>query len=104
MDDAGEDQGQAGAGIHLVVDLAGPDAPALTVIHGTGQGVELFDLEQAPAHPGTQLRLGHVLQEELSLQDTSELTVGGVEAVRCLEAVESLQCGRRGGWPAGKAA
>ena len=47
VDDAGEDQGQARARVHLVVDLAGADAPPLPVVDGPRQGVELLDLEQA---------------------------------------------------------
>ena len=99
---AGEDQRQTGARVHPVVDLAGADAPALTVIDGAGQGVELLDLEQTPPHLGPQLRLGHVLQHEFGLQRATELPVGGVEAVRCLEAVEPLQRGGRGGVPGGE--
>ena len=49
-----------------------------------------------------QLRLGHVLQHEFGLQRPAELPVGGVEAVRGLEAVEPLQGGRRGGVPRGE--
>ena len=77
------------------VDLAGADGPALLVVDGPRQGVELLDLEQAPPHLRPQLRLGHVLQHELGLQRPAELPVGGVEAVRRLETVEPLQGGRR---------
>ena len=75
--------------------------PPLPVVDGPRQGVELLDLEQAPPHLRPQLRLGHVLQHELGLQRSAELAVGGVEAVRRLEAVEPLQGGRRRGVPRG---
>ena len=102
VDDAGEDQGQARARVHLVVDLAGADAPPLPVVDGPRQGVELLDLEQAPPHLRPQLRLGHVLQHEFGLQRPAQLPVGGVEAVRGLEAVEPLQGARRRGVPGGE--
>ena len=97
--DAGEDQGQARAGVHLVVDLSGADAASLPVVDGPRQGVELLDLEEAPPHLGSQFRLGHVQQHERGLQRAAELPVGGVEAVRGLEAVEPLRvvCGPAGG-------
>ncbi len=63
---------------------------------------ELLDLEQTPPHLRPQLRLGHVLQHEFGLQRPAELAVGGVEAVRGLEAVEPLQGGGRGGVPGGE--
>ena len=44
----------------------------------------------------------HVLQHELGLQRAPELPVGGVEAVRVLEAVEPLQGGGRGGVAGGE--
>ena len=34
VDDAREGQGQARARVHLIVDLARGDAPALAVVHG----------------------------------------------------------------------
>ena len=95
-------QGQARARVHLVVDLAGADAPPLPVVHGPRQSVELLHLEQAPPHLRPQLRLRHVLQHEFGLQRPAELPVGGVEAVRGLEAVEPLQGGRRGGVAGGE--
>ena len=64
--------------------------------------MKLLDLEQSPPHLGPQLRLGHVLQHELGLQRAAELPVGGVEAVRGLEAVEPLQRGGRRGVPGGE--
>ena len=64
--------------------------------------MELLDLEQAPPHLRPQLRLGHVLQHEFGLQRPAEFPVGGVEAVRGLEAVEPLQGGRRRGVPGGE--
>ena len=62
------------------------------------------DLEQAPPHLRPQLRLGHVLQHEFGRQRASELPVGGVEAVRRLEAVEPLQAADAVACPAGNAA
>ena len=67
--------------------------PLFAVVDGAGQGVELLDFEDASAHLGTQLRFGHVLQHELGLEDAAEFAIGGVEAVRGLEAVEPLQGG-----------
>ena len=60
------------------------------------------DLEQSSPHLGPQLRFGHVLQHEFGLQRATELAVGGVEAVRGLEAVGPLQRGRRGGVAGGE--
>ena len=79
VDDAGEDQGQARARVHLVVDLAGADAPPLPVVDGPRQGVKLLHLEQAPPHLRPQLRLRHVLQHEFGLQRPAELLdeIGG---------------------------
>ena len=64
--------------------------------------MELLDLEQPPPHLGAQLRLGHLLQHEFGLQRAAELAVGGIEAVRRLEAVEPLQGGGCGGVPGGE--
>ena len=55
--------------------------------------MQLLDFEQAPSYLGAQLRLGHVLQHELGLEDAAEFPVGGVKAVRGLEAVEPLEGG-----------
>ncbi len=41
-DNAGQDERQTGAGLHLVVDIAGIDAASLAIIDGAGQGLTLF--------------------------------------------------------------
>ena len=69
---AGEDQGQARARVHLVVDLAGADASPLPAVDGPRPGVELLDLEQAPPHLRPRFRLGHVLQHEFRLERAAE--------------------------------
>lgn len=97
VDDAGQDQGQTGTGVDLVVDLTGSDTAPVAVVDGARQGVELLDFQEASAYLGAQLRLGHVLQHELGLEDAAEFTIGGVESVRGLEAIEPLQGGGGGG-------
>ena len=52
VDDAGEDERQTGAGLHLVTDIAGIDAVSVTMMDRAGQGMELLDLQQATPDPG----------------------------------------------------
>ena len=92
-----EREDRRGYGSPVIVHLAGSDAAALAEIHGARQGVERFSLEQAPAHVGAKLRLGHVLQHELGLKYTAEFAIASVETVRGLETVQALKrCGPGG--------
>jgi hypothetical protein len=57
VDDAGQDQVQATAGVHLLPQLAGVNPAPPPVKDIPGQGVELLDFEQAAPDAAAQLRL-----------------------------------------------
>src|SRR4029077_10504519 len=91
VDDAGQDQVQAAAGVHLLPQLAGVDPAAPPVKDVPGQGVELLDLEQAAPDAAAQLRLREVLEDELSLEDAPEIPIGAVEPILGAEAYQAFQ-------------
>jgi hypothetical protein len=81
VDDAGDDERQAAAAVHLVPELARVNLPQAAVEDVSRQGVQLLDLQQAAADSPSKVRLGHVLQGELGLEDSAELASSLVKSV-----------------------
>src|ERR1700730_6830383 len=91
VDNARQDQVQTAAGVHLLPQLAGVNPAAPPVKDVPGQGVELLDLEQAAPDAAAQFRLRKVLEDELGLEDASEVPIGAVEPVLGAEAYQAFQ-------------
>ena len=91
VNDAGQDQVQAAACVHLLPQLAGVNPAAPSVEDVPGQGMKLLDLEQAAPDPTTQFRLREELENELGLGDASEIAIGAVETILGAEAHQPFQ-------------
>ena len=73
--------------------LAGVDPAAPPLKDVPRQSVELLGLAQTTPDPPTQLRLREVLEDELCLEDASEIAISAVETVLGAEADKSFHPG-----------
>ena len=96
VDNASEDEGGTAAGVDLFVQFAGVDPSSSTVVNVSGQGVELLDFEETSSDTRSQVRLGHIVEDELRFEDASEITIGSIESVFGTVSRQSFQ-GNRGG-------
>lgn len=81
VDDAGDDECHAATAVHLLPQLAGVDAGTAAIEDISGERMHLLDLEQPATDPSSQLGLGHVVEDELGLQDPAQVAVRPVEAI-----------------------
>ncbi len=96
VDNASEDEGETAAGADLFVQFAGVDPSSSAVVDVSGQGVELLDFEETLSDRRSQVRLGHIVEDELRFEDASEILIGSIESVFGTVNRQSLQ-GNRGG-------
>ena len=97
VDDAGEDESQAAARVHLFVEFASIDPSPSAVVDISGHGVQLLDFQDPAADSTAQLRLGHVFEYELGFEDATQIPVRTVEAVLGAVGSEPFQSNRGGG-------
>ena len=96
IDDARHDKGEAATAIHLLPEIAGVDTTPVPVEHVARKRVHLLDLQEAASDARPERRLGHVLEDELGLEDPTEIAVRAIKAVLRTEPGETSQ-GDRGG-------
>ena len=97
IDDARHDQGEAATAIHLLPEIAGVDTTPVPVEHVARKRVHLLDLQEAASDARPERRLGHVLEDELGLEDPTEIAVRAIKAVLRTEPRETSQGDRGGG-------
>ena len=96
-DDARHDQGEAATAIHLLPEIAGVDTTPVPVEYVARKRVHLLDLQEAASDARPERRLGHVLEDELGLEDPTEIAVRAIKAVLRTEPRETSQGDRGGG-------
>ena len=89
--DAGEDQRQAAAGVHLLPQLARVDSAPAGVEHISRQGVKLLHFEQPAPDPPAQLRFRQILKNKFSLEDAAELAICAVKPILAAEGHQPLE-------------
>jgi len=97
VDDAGQNERQAIAGVDLLVQFAGINAASASVIDIPGQRMQLFNFKQTQSDTGPQLGLAHIAEDKLGFEHAAQFPVGPVEAMFGAESSQAFERHRRRG-------